>query len=131
MDKNCCWCGSKSAKQKTGFIPYHFSHIDKTVYFCSKKCLSEATIDGKGKILDAEKWAMKKCRDIQKQKLDIKNALMQKDKLSNEDLGTLFSCLSAKQKKLLAVVGLANISWSVHGNPVQLIKKINDGVKEL
>jgi len=131
MDKNCCWCGSKSAKQKTGFIPYNFQHIDKPIYFCSKKCLSDATLDGEGKILDAGKWARKKSRDLQKLKLNRKNALMQKDKLNNEDLGCLFSCLSAKQKKFLAIVGLSNMSWLVHGNPAQLIKKIDDGVMEL
>jgi len=126
MDKKCLYCGSKRAKRKAGFIPYWNSRVKEKFYFCSEKCLSQVTSDSVEKCFDVERRMLRKAQISQER--ERKNALMQKDKLNNEDLGCLFSYLSAKQKKFLAVVGLSNMSWAVHGNPVQLIKKIDEGV---
>jgi len=55
--------------------------------------------------------------------------LLQKEKLAIEDLIPFYECLTAKQKKALAFVGLVHMSCDVHKNPRILLEKINIDVK--
>jgi len=131
-NKKCFWCGSETPKTKKGWLLYSFTHHQvPDIDFCSKECLAAATVDGKGTCLDANKLAAKQSRITRKKKIDTLSNLTQKEKLCNEDLAQLYGCLNAKQRKFLAVVGLANISWMVHGVPKQIMAKIIDGAKEL
>jgi hypothetical protein len=59
------------------------------------------------------------------------NSLLAQEKLGNEDPALLFSFLTAKQKTAVSIIGLARMSCSVHGNPEQLMKKLESMVKEL
>ena len=125
MDKTCLWCGSETAKTTKGWIPFraHNKTVPDIFHFCSKKCQAAATYKGKGTTLDLNKLAEKHRRNNQKKKSTKINKIMQKGKLSNEDLTQLFLCLTAKQKKVLSLIGLAQTSWLVERNPVELLKK--------
>jgi hypothetical protein len=129
MEK-CFWCGNATPKTKNGWVQYPLRSIGTAILFCSKKCLAAASVKGQGKCLDANKIAAKQRRHQQKEKAEIMSDLMRKEKLGNEDLAVMTQCLSAKQKKVLAIVGLANMSWAVHGNPKQLMVNIHKMMME-
>jgi len=124
--EECFWCKSKTPKIKKGWILYKFQNFpNHPLLFCSKKCLSRATVDGKGNCLSINKIAAKQRRINNSKNKENMRVLIQKEKLNDEDLAQLFLCLSAKQKKFLAGVGLAHMSWSVNGNPKMLMDKID------
>jgi hypothetical protein len=57
--------------------------------------------------------------------------LLEKEKLDKGNLATLHNLLTPKQKLVLSLIGLANLSWSVRGEPKKLMAKIDDLVKSL
>ena len=127
--EECFWCKSQTPKTKKGWIPYYFQNFPQnSLLFCSKKCLSSATVDGKGKCLSVNKIAVKQRRDNKKKNSLKMHELMQKEQLNNADTVQLFLRLSAKQKKVLALIGLAQMSWAAHGNPEKLLNEINNKV---
>ena len=108
MNKKCLWCGSEIANTKEGWVPFHFhnKNVPEIIFFCSKKHLAAATYQGKGLCLDINKIA-KNQRNINKKKESAQMAeIMQKEKLDKKDMQQLFLCLTAKQKKALALIGL-------------------------
>jgi hypothetical protein len=59
------------------------------------------------------------------------DSLLTQEKLNNEGLALLFSLLTVRQKKAIALIGLSQLSWAVHGDPKQLLKKIESLARTL
>jgi hypothetical protein len=129
----CPWCFKKKKQEE----PDWFEFPEKSgFFFCSKQCLSHAMIKRGGiKYIDFEKIRKHSYQIRRERNRAAKSRLMaslsDREKLSNEDLAALFSCLTPKQKTALAMIGLAHVSWSVHGNPKQLKAEVEKYSKAL
>jgi len=122
----CLWCFKEKLDGESWFFEFDQS---SDFHFCSKKCLTAASVKrGKDKHIDMEKIRKHAGKLLREKKRCWKTKdmtrLMAQEKIGNEDIPLLFSLLTARQKKVLAIVGLSNLSWSVHGNPNQLMEKI-------
>jgi hypothetical protein len=65
--------------------------------------------------------------EIKATKLRLTDSLLGQEKLKKDDLALLFPLLTAKQKKVLALAGLANMWQAAGGDP----KHLMDGIKKL
>ena len=126
MNKKCACCGGKP-EGKDGWIS--FTTFLGTIYFCSMNCLTSGIFCNKRKHTDAKKIITRYRQNNKKEKASKWNALMQKKELSYADLVPFFECLTAKQKKVLALIGLVHSSCDVNKNPQLLLDKINISVK--
>jgi hypothetical protein len=106
------------------------------LFFCSEECLDYATFENRSKKdIDYDKLQKHTKQFIRRQNSSAKSQrlafLLGKEKLDKENLATLHNLLTPKQKLVLSLIGLANLSWAVHGDPKKLMTKIDDLVKSL
>jgi ribosomal protein L24E len=120
----CLWCDSAKPATKAGWIKYLFSN-GTAVRFCSKKCLASATLGGKGKILDAGKIAALFRRRKRSAVSARLKRVLEKDRMDEEDYGPFFGGLGAKQKRTLALVGLATLMGQFFYNPEKILAEID------
>jgi hypothetical protein len=129
----CLWCFKEKKQDEPGW--FNFPE-PSDFFFCSEECLNHATVKRRGlKCIDfgkVEKHARQLQRDLNlAKKMQIKVSLLRQKKLNKEDLSVLFNVLTAKQKTVLALIGLTHLSWSVHNEPEKLMAEIDNLVKTL
>ena len=131
MKTYCFWCLKEIDTEEGGIIKFPKQN---SMFFCSEKCCNDATTKVRGKReIDCVKIRKHIKQIRQKQahdkKLRFLDSLLEKEKLSTNDLVTLHNLLTPKQKLALSLVGLTNFAWAVHHEPKKLIAKIDDLVK--
>jgi len=133
MNTLCYWCFKELKTESPGIIEFQ---KDSGVFFCSKECVDHATTKTRGKReLDFSKIKKHANQIKRKNERDKKSRLLdfilKKEKLNSEDLAILHGLLNPKQRLVLIMVGLTNLSWAVHSKPKALIAKIDDLVKRM
>jgi hypothetical protein len=86
-------------------------------------------LDGKGKILDIQKLAVHRNQKERKAIISQFKEVLKKDRMDKGDYGIFFQALSAKQKRTLALMGLASLMGRFSYNPQKILAEI-DGLKE-
>ncbi|MDR1176626.1 MAG: hypothetical protein LBK83_14275 [Treponema sp.] len=123
----CLWCDRTKPATKAGWIEHHLTHF--TVYFCSKNCLTSATLDGKGIILDAGKLGLHHKQKKRAAAKALFKEILEKDRMDPKDMPAFLLAMSAKQKQVLACVGLASLMGRCYRNPKKILAEI-DRLKE-
>jgi hypothetical protein len=133
MNTFCYWCLKQIKTDSLGIIQLS---NDRDIFFCSKECADHATIKIKGKkeidfnLIRKHANQIKRKQEREK-KSRLLSSILKKEKLNSGDLAALHCLLNPKQRLVLAIVGLSNLSWAVHREPKALITKIDDLVKNL
>jgi hypothetical protein len=120
----CLWCDSTKPATKAGWVERPLTR-DFTVYFCSKKCLTTATVNGRGEVLDVCKIA---ARQKQKERKAVKvqfQEIIKKNRMDEEDYAIFFQGMSAKQKQALALMGLGGLIAKCFRNPKKILAEID------
>jgi hypothetical protein len=120
----CLWCDRPKPATKAGWIE-HFLSPDFKVCFCSKKCLIAATFKGKGKSLDVCKI---RARQKQKERKTISEQfkkILNKNRMDENDYAIFFQAMSAKQKHVLALLGLGGLIAKCFRNPKRILAEID------
>ena len=129
----CLWCFKEQKKDEPGWFEFPQA---SDYFFCSEECFNHATVKRRGlKCLDIDK-IKKHAHQVRRersrtQKSRFMASLMEQKELKSQDLSELFTLLTARQKNALAVIGLSNVSWSVHANPKRLMDEIEKYTKAL
>jgi ribosomal protein L24E len=129
----CSWCFKVIEKEESGIIELP---KQSGLFFCSEKCLDHVTFKYRDrKNIDYDKLQKHAKQVIRRQNSNAKSqrlaSLLGKEKLDKEDLALLCNLLTPKQKFVLSLIGLSNLSWSVHNEPKKLMAKIDALVKSL
>jgi hypothetical protein len=129
----CLWCFKEREQGEPGWFEFP---ENSGCFFCSEECCTHVTVKRRGlKCIDFDR-IKKHAHQLRRErnrtrKSHFMNSLLAQDKLSNEDIALLLGFLTAKQKKAVTIIGLAQLSWAVHNNPKRLMEKLENLAKEL
>jgi hypothetical protein len=119
----CLWCDRTKPATKAGWIEHRISH-DTQAHFCSKKCLAQATLKGRGVVLDIPKLAARRRRKERGAMKAHFKEILEMDRLDDKDFSVFFLALSAKQKQVLACMGLGSLMGRFRRNPKKMLAEI-------